>query len=117
MSKAGTDGGEDPIAFLNAMRQRTAMLLGQLDTDHECDLSDLGKAVSKDDDAANNSACAKADSDSHVSPPENLSPEEEVEWWKSRIAQLSGPVAAASDAKGDDAKASESGFKSYKGSK
>jgi hypothetical protein len=94
MSKAETD----PIDFLNSMRQRTAQLLGQLDTDHNVDVTDIGRAVPK---TSCEAACdgGKAVSDAAPGPPENLSPDQEVEWWKRRIADLSGPCTSVEGSK------------------
>jgi hypothetical protein len=108
----------DPIAFLNSMREKTAHLLEALDTDHQIttDLSAIEKPVQVDSRAPSDS---KAVSDTAVAPPGNLSPEEEVEWCKRRLAQLSGPVddngvkgESKSDSKSESKGSCSIGFKS-----
>lgn len=90
MSKADAD----PIDFLNSMRQRTAHLLGQLDAENNVDVSDIARAVPKTGSTYDDAASSKAVLNSRAVPPDHISPEDEVEWWKRRIADLSVPTNA-----------------------
>ncbi len=82
----------DPMAFLQRMRERTAGLLEQLD-----DTGSVSIAPQKEGNGGGGKAASVStefrDMDVTVSaPPSNLTPDEEVEWWKRRIQFLSAPI-------------------------
>lgn len=92
MAKA--EDGDDPMAFLNLIRQRTADLLVQLDSSVDLSLP-LGKVETSSSYEAECKRSVRPFTPAETSrraPPENLSADEEVEWWKSKIAILSAPV-------------------------
>ena len=94
-NKAITSSADDPMAFLDIMRARTSQLLEQLDPEAPISPRAAGKENTRISTAAVPSVTAYDLSLS--APPSNFTTDEEVEWWRRKIAVLSAPV-------GDEAK-------------
>ena len=87
------EDGNDPMAYLKMMRLKTAEILDQLDGTQEHVLT--ARRYAEEDEIAEppkRDAATLGDL-----PPEGLSPEEEVEWWRQKVAALSVDIGKADE--------------------
>lgn len=81
----------DPMAFLKMMKLKTAEILDQLEGSDGHVLT-----ARRDIDQVDRSIIRTETVESYGDrPPKGLSPDDEVDWWRRKVASLSGPVDSA----------------------
>lgn len=99
---------DDPMDFLKAMKLKTALILDQLEGTEENHVA----TARRDIESIHEGSTSQRDRNMGDGPPQGLSGEEEVEWWRRRIASLSGPVDVNAEAKSVSSRQDEKGSKS-----
>ena len=84
----------DPMEYLKKMRLRTAEILDHLDgtEEHVLTARIANTEIASDSKFIESQKATKGDS-----PPAGLTPSEEVEWWRNKVAILSVPVDISDD--------------------